>query len=40
MIGDDRYSEKIQQEDYDNWERGFLDHANVVTAKDMREESE
>jgi ribonuclease J len=34
---DDRFSEKIQREDYDYWERDFLDHANAVTAKDIRE---
>ena len=34
---DDRFSEKIQREDYDYWEREFLDHANAVSAKDIRE---
>jgi ribonuclease J len=34
---DDRFSEKIQREDYDFWEREFLDHANAVSAKDIRE---
>jgi len=34
---DDRFSEKIQREDYDNWEREFLDHKNAVTARDIRE---
>jgi ribonuclease J len=34
---DDRFSEKIQREDYDYWEREFLDHANSVTAMDIRE---
>jgi ribonuclease J len=34
---DDRFSEKIQREDYDYWERDFLDHANAVTAQDIRE---
>lgn len=34
---DDRFSEKIQREDYDYWEREFLDHANAVTATDIRE---
>ena len=34
---DDRFSDKIQREDYDYWEREFLDHANAVTAKDIRE---
>jgi ribonuclease J len=34
---DDRFSEKIQREDYDHWEREFLDHPNAVTAKDIRE---
>jgi ribonuclease J len=34
---DDRFSEKIQREDYDYWEREFLDHANAVTARDIRE---
>jgi len=33
---DDRFSEKIQREDYDSWEREFLDHANAVTARDIR----
>ena len=30
-------SEKIQREDYDYWEREFLDHANAVTAKDIKD---
>jgi ribonuclease J len=34
---DDRFSEKIQREDYDYWVREFLDHANAVTARDIRE---
>lgn len=34
---DDRFSEKIQREDYDYWEREFLDHPNAVTARDIRE---
>jgi len=34
---DDRFSEKIQREDYDYWEREFLDHANAVSARDIRE---
>ncbi len=34
---DDRFSGKIQREDYDYWERDFLDHANAVTAQDIRE---
>ena len=34
---DDRFSDKIQREDYDYWEREFLDHANAVTARDIRE---
>jgi ribonuclease J len=34
---DDRFSEKIQREDYDYWEREFLDHSNAVTAKDISE---
>jgi hypothetical protein len=34
---DDRFSEKIQREDYDYREREFLDHANAVSAKDIRE---
>jgi ribonuclease J len=34
---DDRFSEKIQREDYDYWERDFLDHANAVTARDISE---
>ena len=37
VYGDDRFSEKIQREDYDYWEREFLDHANAVTARDIRE---
>jgi ribonuclease J len=34
---DDRFSEKIQLQDYDYWEREFLDHTNAVTAKDISE---
>ena len=34
---DDRFSEKIQREDYDYWEREFLDHSNAVTAQDISE---
>jgi ribonuclease J len=34
---DDRFSEKIQREDYDYWEREFLDHANAVSARDISE---
>jgi ribonuclease J len=34
---DDRFSEKIQREDYDYWERELLDHVNAVTAKDIQE---
>lgn len=34
---DDRFSEKIQREDYDYWGREFLDHANAVTARDISE---
>jgi ribonuclease J len=34
---DDRFSEKIQREDYDYWEREFLDHPNAVTAQDVKE---
>jgi ribonuclease J len=34
---DDRFSEKIQREDYDYWEREFLDHANALTARDISE---
>ena len=37
---DDRFSEKIQREDYDYWEREFLDHANAVTAQDIREDQD
>jgi ribonuclease J len=37
VYGDDRFSEKIQREDYDYWEREFLDHANAVTARDISE---
>ena len=37
VYNDDRFSEKIQREDYDYWEREFLDHANAVTAKDISE---
>jgi ribonuclease J len=37
VFKDDRFSEKIQREDYDYWEREFLDHANTVTAKDISE---
>ena len=37
VFEDDRFSEKIQLQDYDYWEREFLDHANAVTAKDIRE---
>jgi ribonuclease J len=34
---DDRFSEKIQLEDYDNWEREFLDHPHAVTAQDIQQ---
>jgi hypothetical protein len=34
---DDRFSAKIQREDYDYWEREFIDHANAVSARDIRE---
>jgi ribonuclease J len=37
VYNDDRFSEKIQLQDYDYWEREFLDHPNAVTAKDIRE---
>jgi ribonuclease J len=37
VYGDHRFSEKIQREDYDYWEREFLDNANAVTAKDISE---
>jgi ribonuclease J len=37
VYGDNRFSEKIQREDYDYWEREFLDHTNAVTARDIRE---
>jgi ribonuclease J len=33
---DDRFSEKIQLQDYDYWEREFLDHANAITASHIR----
>ncbi|MGZ4908362.1 MAG: MBL fold metallo-hydrolase RNA specificity domain-containing protein [Halobacteriota archaeon] len=35
---DDRFSEKIQQQDYDLWEREFLDHPHAVTAQDIRDD--
>ena len=37
---DDRFSEKIQLQDYDYWERELLDHANAVTAKDISEDQD
>jgi ribonuclease J len=37
---DDRFSEKIQLEDYDNWEREFLDHPHAVTAQDIQQNQE
>jgi ribonuclease J len=40
VFRDDRFSEKIQLEDYKNWEREFLDHPNVVTAGDIQENQE
>jgi Predicted hydrolase of the metallo-beta-lactamase superfamily len=33
-------SEKIQLEDYDNWEREFLDHPHAVTAHDIQQNQE
>ncbi|MGZ4885566.1 MAG: MBL fold metallo-hydrolase [Halobacteriota archaeon] len=35
---DGRFSEKIQQQDYDLWEREFLDHPHAVTATDIRDD--
>ncbi|MGZ7115375.1 MAG: hypothetical protein ACXVI0_10065, partial [Halobacteriota archaeon] len=32
------FSEKIQQQDYDLWEREFLDHPHAVTAQDIRDD--
>ena len=40
VFRDDRFSKKIQFEDYDKWEREFLDHPNAVTAHDIRENQE
>lgn len=37
MYKDDRFSEKIQREDYDYWDRDLLDHSNAVTAWDIWE---
>jgi ribonuclease J len=34
---DDRFSDKMQFEDYDNWEREFLDHPHAVTAQDIQQ---
>ncbi len=40
LIGDDAYPENIVRQDYDHWEREFLDAPNAVTAADMRESPE
>jgi ribonuclease J len=40
VFHDDRFSEKIQLEDYDNWEREFLDHPHAVTAQDIQQNQE
>src|SRR5665811_1245409 len=37
VYGDDRFSEKIQLQDYDYWERDFLDNSHAVTAQDIQQ---
>lgn len=34
---DDRFSEKIQREDFKKWEAQFLDHPNAVSTREIRE---
>jgi len=36
LIGNENFPKKLQYEDYDCWEREFLDHKNLVTAKEIR----
>jgi ribonuclease J len=40
VLKDDRFSEKIQREDYEYWERELLDHPNAVTAQEIQQNQE
>ena len=40
IFRDDRFPKRIQYQDYSNWERDFLEHPNVVTAKEIRKDQE
>ena len=40
VFRDERFPKKIQYEDYDRWEREFLEHPNIVTAKEIKKAQE
>lgn len=40
VFKDERFSEKIQREDYEYWERELLDHPNAVTAQEIQQNQE
>ena len=40
VFGDDRFPRRIQYQDYDKWEREFLEHPNIVTADEIKKEQE
>ncbi len=40
VFRDERFPERIQYQDYEYWEREFLDHSNIVTANEIRKEQE
>ena len=40
IINDERYSRRIQLQDYDGWERDFLDHKHAVTAEEISKNQE
>lgn len=40
IFKDNRFDRRIQQQDYDYWEREFLEHPNAITAKEINKEQE
>jgi len=40
VFRDDRFPERIQCMDYKKWEQDFLDHQNIVTAREIRKNQE
>ncbi|MEM2918857.1 MAG: MBL fold metallo-hydrolase [Candidatus Altiarchaeota archaeon] len=40
VFRDERFDDRIQQQDYEYWEREFLEHPNAITAREINKEQE